>query len=295
MNAPMGRLCVCVDDLGLHSGINEAAFRLVDLSRIHAVACMVGAPQWASAMPHLRRLANRIDIGLHLDLTQHPLLGPARSLAGLLMACHARLLARDRVRAEIRAQLDSFEDALGFTPAFVDGHQHVHQFPVVRAELVGELLRRGARPWLRGTRSVVASGPSRPHRATAKHRLIEALGAEALARLARRHGFAQNRALLGIYDFDDRSRHFAQRVATWLREVADGDLLMCHASVPAAASDPLLPMRIAEFELLRSDAFTAMLADAGITLARMSTILGVPAVGVAARLPIGRTQPAPSA
>jgi predicted glycoside hydrolase/deacetylase ChbG (UPF0249 family) len=272
----MARLCICVDDVGLHTGINEAARHLVELSRVHALSCMVGAPRWANAALQLRRLGARIDVGLHLDFTQHPLLDPAASLIGLLMASHSRLLAGDRVRAEIRAQLDTFENALGFAPAFVDGHQHVHQFPVVRDELISELLQRRdrARPWLRCTFSARPDQTTPQRHANLKQRLIEGLGAEALARLARRYGFAQNRALLGVYDFGDRSRSFAQRADAWLREAQDGDLLMCHASQPAAALDPLLPVRIAEFEVLCGGPFAEMLGDAGITLERMSAILG---------------------
>ena len=35
-------ICVCVDDFGLHVGVNEAALQLAGMARIHAVACRVG-------------------------------------------------------------------------------------------------------------------------------------------------------------------------------------------------------------------------------------------------------------
>lgn len=73
-----------------------------------------------------------------------------------------RRLAAVDIRAEIRAQLDTFEQMLGHGPAFVDGHQHVHQLPVVRHELLDELRSRyrDRLPWLRSTRPANAVGHS---------------------------------------------------------------------------------------------------------------------------------------
>jgi predicted glycoside hydrolase/deacetylase ChbG (UPF0249 family) len=58
--------------------------------------------------------------------------------------------------------LNRFEDAMGRAPAFIDGHRHVHQFPVVRALLVEEIARRYpvSPPWVRATAPGWRHGPS---------------------------------------------------------------------------------------------------------------------------------------
>jgi predicted glycoside hydrolase/deacetylase ChbG (UPF0249 family) len=68
------RLTVCVDDLGLHAGIHQAAEMLAATGRIGAVSCMVGAPAWHAAAKAAAAIASgRVGVGLHLDLTEHTL------------------------------------------------------------------------------------------------------------------------------------------------------------------------------------------------------------------------------
>ena len=269
-----------MDDFGLHSGINEAALRLAGMGRVHAIGCMVGAPAINAGSVPLRRLAAAgLDIGLHLDLTEHPLLMPARrSLAGLIMACYFHRLERASLRAEIRAQLDAFEKLLGHAPAFVDGHQHVHQFPIIRNELVDELEQRyrDRKPWLRSTRGPQPSAvwPGARWRQQIKPHVIELLGARGLAALARQHGFAQNRSLLGVYAFQDDAAAYLERLAAWLGGAEDADLLMCHASVGAHCADALAQARQTEYEVLAGLSFARLCERLHLVLRPMSEILG---------------------
>jgi chitin disaccharide deacetylase len=271
-------LCVGVDDFGLHQGVNHAALHLAEIGRANAIGCMVGGPAWQVGQGPLRRLPDgQVDVGLHLDLTEFPIPPQSRrSLAGLVAASFLRRLDRRAVRTEIRAQLDAFEQGLGRGPAFIDGHQHVHQLPVVRDELLAELQSRygQARPWLRSTRGADVGWPPRQQgwRETAKAAVIEALGARGLASLARQRGFAQNRHLLGVYDFHGGPDHYRALLAAWLRSAATADLLMCHPSLPASA-DPLIDARMAEFEVLAGAGFGALLHAEGIALSPMSRIL----------------------
>ncbi len=269
-------LCICVDDFALHAGIDDAAIQLAAMGRVHAIGCLVGAKAWTTRpLADLHGLAG-IDIGLHLDLTETPLrAGSRRTLRTVIAMSLLHVLDAGQVRAEIRAQLDAFEDALGRPPDFIDGHQHVHQLPVVRAQLLDELATRvgparpGWRPWLRNTRA--ARGQGGP--GGLKPLIIQMLGARALATLARRRGFAQNHALLGVYDFRGGEPRYRSLLARWLSCAASGDLLMCHPATGDDAGDPLIAARRAEFEVLRSADFMAWADDAGVTLGAMSRIL----------------------
>jgi len=243
------------------------------MGRVHAIGCLVGGEGWSLAWnASLRRLDTvGIDIGLHLDFTESPLLARSRrSLPLLIGGSLLRRLDAAHVRAEIRAQLDTFEQVLGHGPAFVDGHQHVHQLPIVRRELLDELAARYREklPWLRSTRPSRVAGPS-----MVKAHGIHLPGSDALDACARRLGFAQNRRLLGVYDFEGGAERYRKLLAVWLRSAQKADLLMCHAGLRPHEGDPLATARRSEYDVLAGANFGAMLRDTGVTLQPMSWIL----------------------
>jgi len=269
------RIALCLDDLGLHAGVNAAAAALTGMGRLNAVSCMVGAAHWRDAGEALAACGTAgADIGLHLDLTEAPMRMSRQSLPMLILRSHAHGLVPGALRDEIDAQLDGFEAVLGRPPDHVDGHQHVHQLPQVRDALVEVLRRRyrGSRPWLRSTRH--AANLVRPAgqslAAELKPRVIEALGAAGLARLAVRHGHRQNARLLGVYDFRGGPAAYRAWLHAWLQAARDGDLLMCHASMEPVESDPIGIARHDEWRLLGSPEIDDMLAQAGIELRPVS-------------------------
>jgi predicted glycoside hydrolase/deacetylase ChbG (UPF0249 family) len=162
-------------------------------------------------------------------------------------------------------------------PAFVDGHQHVHQLPGVREALLAELARRGAarRTWLRSTRPV-----PRPLRAllqdgsALKHGLIAALGARRFHALARADGHALNAHLLGVYGFDADEEDYACRLQGWLAQAGETDLLMCHPATRALPGDPIGPARVAEYAVLSAPGFGGLLQRYGLRVERLSRVLG---------------------
>ena len=250
------------------------------MGRVHAIGCLVGGEAWRGEW--IRRLQSlnpeAIDIGLHLDLTEVPLLPTAqRSLAALVAAAWLRRLDPAAVRAEIRAQLDVFERAFGRAPAFVDGHRHVHQFAVLRQTLLDELVQRYVTrmPWLRSTRAPRNAKAWREGgwRTMVKARGIEMLGAGATTTMARRLGLAQNHCLLGVYDFQGGATRYRALLANWMACAVDADLLMCHAATDDKTSDAMNAARRAELEVLGSPSFGALLDQNGLRLAPMSRIL----------------------
>lgn len=261
-------MCLCADDFGLHASINSAALRLVELGRVHALACQVGGAAWPAGAAELRRLQGRaLDLGLHLDLSEQALSVPARPLVRLILLSQVRALDAVALRAEIEAQLNAFERGLGRPPDFVDGHQHVHQLPQVREALLAVLARRypGRHLWLRSTRR--GSGGFKPW-------LIEWLGARALARGARRQGLLQNGRLLGVYDFRGGQARYQALLEAWLDGARSGDLLMCHPGLSdSAMHDPIAAARRAEYAVLGGPAFDELLTAAGLRLQPMSQIL----------------------
>lgn len=244
-------LCVCADDFGMSTGVNAAVLDLAELGKISATSGMVRRGAWATGARALRRLDSaRLDVGLHLDLTRPETPdGPEPGLAGLIARTYSRTVFSPVLYADIRDQFTRFEDAMGRPPAYVDGHRHVHQFPVVRELLVDEILRRypTSPPWVRYTAPGSRRGPDR-----LKARVIHALGGAGLAALATKHGIPVSRRLLGVYDFTGDIQSYERHLAEWLAACRTGDVLMCHPSTSIQPGDPHGAARMREYAVLRA-------------------------------------------
>ena len=161
---------------------------------------------------------------------------------------------------------------MGRAPDYVDGHQHVHQLPVIREALLSTLVQRynKAKPWLRSTVRAVAGLPWRGSRSDRKAWLIETLGGRSLRRTADRLGLTTNTHLLGIYDFGSADVPFGQRMERWLDGVQHGDALLCHPATSTDSTDPIAACRRQEFAYLASDEFDHALRVRRIRVARLS-------------------------
>jgi predicted glycoside hydrolase/deacetylase ChbG (UPF0249 family) len=265
-------IAVCADDFGLNPHVARGVLALAEHGRLDGVGCMVGAPAWPGARSEIAALRGAgIDVGLHLDLTEHPLDADLRRpLSRLIADTWLRRLPAASLRTEIERQLDRFEQQVGHGPDYVDGHQHVHQLPQVRDALVDVLARRARRPWLRSTLRPLNLRP--PVFATAservKPRIIEALGARALLRGAGRADLPTSRRLLGVYAFAADDDGYRAWLEAWLASAEEGDVLMCHpAAAGADAADPIAGARQVEHRVLGSDWLRDALARHGVATA----------------------------
>lgn len=279
------RIVLCVDDVGLHHGIDAAVFALHDRGRVSAASALVDGPSWAAVAPALReRAGTTLEAGLHLNLSQR--LRPdayALALPLLIAAAGARALSRTRLRAAIERQFDRFESTLQREPDFVDGHQHVQQLPQVRDVVFEVLARRRAqpRPWLRVGLPPTRNARARPgerDRAEArlgdrlKARLIAALGARTFATRAHREGYRTCHALLGVRALDADAGGLEADLQAWLAAAEDGDVLMTHPAADAATADPLAAARVAEFALLAGKRFGEWIEGERIAIVTMAAI-----------------------
>lgn len=269
------RIGVCIDDFGLHQAINDAALELVGNGRVSALSCMIDGPAWRDGAAALRALPpGSADLGLHLNFTDPcATTRQIRSLPALIVAAYGRRLDADAIATDLRAQFDAFEDAIGAPPDFVDGHQHIHQLPVIREALVMEIVRRYGkqRPWLRNT---AAPAESRSQGFSSlgwlKRKFITMLGAGRMQELARAAGLAQNSRLIGVYGFTGSAGDYQQRLARWFAQARDGDLLMCHPAVALVPDDPIAAARLTEYQVLSGATLPALLDRHAIEIVRLS-------------------------
>ncbi|MDE2594398.1 MAG: ChbG/HpnK family deacetylase [Burkholderiales bacterium] len=293
------QLVVCVDDFGLHAGVNQAVLDLLGQRRISAVSCLVDGETWARDAAALKVAAyasepaggagqtgRQADIGLHLNLTEclDPVAQaawPSQPLGALIQAAYWRRLDPAALRIEIARQWDRFVAVWGQAPDFVDGHQHVHQLPQVREALMAVLDSRlaagAARPWLRRCRApgwrAIWQGISVAD--TLKAHIISVLGSAALARLARARGLRTTEHLLGVYPFDADAPAYLSRWQGWLQLARpQGDLLMCHPAKPGVAAGPvedvIAASRAMEYQVLTGAEWERLLVRASVRVTTLA-------------------------
>ena len=245
----MNRIYITVDDCGLSRSVNSAVTDLAANGCISATGLLVWRQASEEAAVSLRSPdCRRLQVGLHLDLGS--LTGPEGTdgrLASLIAACYSGRLRPQVAKALVSAQLQRFEDLMDRAPAFIDGHQHVHQLPVVRQVLVQEIMRRyGPRPpWLR-----ITAPPVERRIPRGKQDVIFALGGRALRALAARHKLPMSRRLLGVYDFTGTADDYSRRLQGWMAHDRPGDVLMCHPAVGPTEGDPHSDARRIEYAVL---------------------------------------------
>lgn len=271
---------LCADDYGLAPGVGRAIRGLIAAGRLSATSCMTAGPHWMDEAAKLRPLADDADIGLHLTLTDQPPAGPMPLLApegrlpsvGRLMAlAHTGRLNSPDVRAEIATeterQIKRFVEGMGRRPDHIDGHQHVHQLPVIRDVVIdaargcpGANIRLCGEPLGAIIRRRVAAP---------KAALLSCLG-RGLAARALRAGVPANPSFRGVYDLSDRVP-FGELMESFLSDPVAGMLVMVHPGwVDAAlrAADTLVERRAVEAEWLGGAAFGDLLARRRLTIRR---------------------------
>jgi predicted glycoside hydrolase/deacetylase ChbG (UPF0249 family) len=262
------RVILCADDFAVNASASRGIAELAAAGRISATSAMVLSPRWAQDVALLEPVRSRIDVGLHLDWTSDFAVAQGHGLSlgrAMLKAVLGGFDCR-AARTVIDHQLDLFEAHWQAPPDYVDGHQHVQQFAGIRQALVQALSDRyagliGRKPYLRLSRAPVG-------RADMKAKVIAAMGAGALERIADRAELTGARALLGIYDFTGGQAAYGRAMAQWLAQAPTGSIIMCHPAQAAAGGDAIGPARVWEYGYLSGPDFPSALAGAGVQLAR---------------------------
>jgi predicted glycoside hydrolase/deacetylase ChbG (UPF0249 family) len=146
-----GATILCADDFAISGGVSEGILSLAEMGRLSATSVIATTAHW----PHLARAVNslraNLAIGVHLNLTLGRPLGRMKGLAPdrtfpnlqrLMQLVLTGNVNRVEIADEIERQLDCFETGTSFPPDFIDGHQHVHAFPIIRHIVVNIVQRR---------------------------------------------------------------------------------------------------------------------------------------------------------
>lgn len=228
-------MILCADDYGLSPGVGAAIRDLVRISRLSAVSCMTISASWPDEAAKLIPLADGIEVGLHLTLTDMQPLGPMPRLAlsgrlptlrKLLWQAQFSHVVRDEIRDELHRQITAFVAAFGRLPSYVDGHKHVHQMPWI-GPIVLEAMNERLRPdcWVRYCDeplwSIARRGVS-----PVKASVISLLGWR-FSRTGRRLGRPGNRSFRGVYNLSPHS-DYARLLERFSQPLDKHALIMCH-------------------------------------------------------------------
>jgi predicted glycoside hydrolase/deacetylase ChbG (UPF0249 family) len=268
---------LCADDYAIAPGVSRGILEAVEAGAVTATSVMTTSDWWPHDAAALARVADRCDIGLHLNLTAGRPLGPMPTLAPggtlpgighLLKLGRGHRLPFREIAEEIDRQMERFYTVFGRAPDHVDGHQHVQALSAIRPLVFEALARRRWRPYLRDS----ADLPPRILRrgTTLKKAIGVAFIAQDFGRQARRHGLPVNEGFAGFSSFDV-SASYGDLFRRFLVAPGPHHLVMCHPGYvddPLRSIDPVLESRERELAFLTSPAFKATLTAANATVRR---------------------------
>jgi predicted glycoside hydrolase/deacetylase ChbG (UPF0249 family) len=271
----MKHLILCADDYGQNSAISQAVVTLLQKKCLSATGCLTTAPGWLASAELLKPLKDQCDIGLHFNLTDGKSLSPAlkeqggfKPLRSLFLQAYFKKLDQAAIEKECHAQLDKFIEGIGRAPDFIDGHQHVHQFPVIRDAILrvyDERLRE------HGSYVRLVFDPEAWQRVGQvgyiKNIMIQLTGAQQFNELLEEYDIPHNSSFAGVYDFA-HSERYPIYFPKFLERVSEDGLIMLHPAKHMEAGDPISEARAEEYRYLMSNVFTEVCHNQQIVISR---------------------------
>lgn len=271
----MMQLTLCADDFGQNEDISLGIIDCLERNRISATSCLSTSQAWPTFANHLTPFYDVADIGLHINFTEGCAIStkkPFAKLTKLILQSQLHLLKQSDIETEIQAQIDSFRTHIGRDPDFLDGHQHVHQFPVIRDAMIAVYTRcfTNRKPYIRIPKQARAVHASE----RLKLWLITHMGSHRLQRKLEQLQIPHNLSFSGIYDFN-YAKDYANIFPAFMQQLKQANaplLCMCHPGRPSQDhADPIANARSYEYHYLLSDKFLDDCQQHALQLARIQS------------------------
>lgn len=259
----MKRIILCADDYGQNAAISQGIIHLIDAKRLSAVSCMTETSCWNQAGPLIKKYKNQVDIGLHLNLTLDKV-----SLKKVVLQSQFRMLNKTKLVEAFNDQLQRFIDKIESLPDFIDGHQHIHQFPVIRDAVI-ELYQSRLKNSNCYIRAVGSNERKRDFlkKTNFKQVLINILGASSFKKQLLAYKIPHNASFSGIYPFN-KSKQYAHWFDFFLSKITDNGLIMCHPGLSGSMDDPIASARIDEYQFLSSTLYQTLCRKNNVQVVR---------------------------
>ncbi len=281
-------LIVVADDFGMGPEVSRSIAELMRAGAVSGTVLLSNSPYVEADLCSWRQSGAAGEMGWHPNLNLDGPVAPpgdVRSLLtgqgnlaplGKLLArmARGRVVYRDVVR-ELDAQLRRFVELVGRPPRLINGHKHIHVFPMVSHALTEVLSRHGLRPYVRRVVEPVSCLRTIPG-ARIKRLFLSTLGKYA-ARRQDRAAFPGNEWLAGITDpkWVDDSEFFTR----WIAQIAKASGQVVELAVhpgyrdetligrDCSATDGQIERRVAEHGLLSHPSFHDACRAAGFRIA----------------------------
>jgi len=255
----MKNLTICADDYSQSPSISAAILRLLETRRLNAVSCFSQSPTWPFDARNLFPFLDRAQIGLHFNLT-FPFGQSKIKVSRLLFQSIADRISSQWVKVRLTDQWNAFEKSFGRSPDFIDGHQHVHVFPVIRDAVTDFIQERSPNAWIR-----TLTTPPNNSTELLKQRLLSHMSQSLSEQIARKE-LKTNAFFQGFRNYN-RPQRAPESFNKWFDRSPDGTLIMCHPGmISRDLSDPIRKSRHEEFDYLLSPNFLQHLFHADATL-----------------------------
>lgn len=259
-------IVLCADDYGLSPAVSRGIRELLHMRRLSATSCMVVFPEFKEEGPQLSPFLESADIGLHFTLTAD------KPLRSVLIGGWLHRLEHSEMRRELDRQLELFSSIVGRTPAYIDGHQHVHLLPGVREAVIEAAHGVGA--YVRLTREPITLAMlNRP--APVDSAYLSRASRE-MERLTAERGIRANTGFRGVRSFKERMP-FGSLFRSMIEGASNGSIVMCHPGhldATLLARDPVHRQREEEFAYLAGSEFPGDMEAAGLQSGTLREALG---------------------
>lgn len=285
-------IIICADDFAQNEDISEGILTLMRMKRINATSCLVNSGCWNEMSEALNTFKTSHFIGLHVNLTYgQPLSAMWRKHEGevfhglrhLLKRCYLKQLSEEVVAAEIQAQLDVFTHHMHVYPDFIDGHQHIQQFPIIQQSLLAvhgkQMGHMSQKENSMEEERREASDDMLCHEASffrhthngwrdyfsltgfPKAQVLAVLGGAHFKRTLRQESIPTNSSFSGLYHIK-HSKNYRRYFRRFLTQTCNGGIIMCHPGQPSSdTTDPLYAYRAHELDYFMSDVFLTDMED----------------------------------
>ena len=268
----MKKIILCADDYAQSPAITQGILNLVSHYRLSAISCLTTSPYWKEHAAYLAPFHDSIDIGLHFNLTEGCAITNKqlfKTMPQLLLNAFMHRIDVNVVQTEFLAQLDHFIAQVGKLPDFIDGHQHIHHFPIIRQAFL-----KGYQQRLSDNKTYIriASNSSLQSLLTMKFfpkpQIITFTGALSLKKKCQQLKIPFTPSFSGIYEFR-KAENYRSYFCYFLSQVRENGLIMCHPGLATDDKKDLLHYsRQKEYAYFLSNNFIDDCAEAGVNLGR---------------------------
>jgi len=273
-------LSICADDFGITSNVNLAILNLVKIKSLTEVSCITLTKNFEFDAIKLKEYKNDISVGLHLTLTDFkPLSGnkflikknKMFSAKDLFSKCVFNKIPDIYFLEEINLQIEKFKNILGFYPDFIDGHQHIHQFPVIRRCLIKILKEKKLHDkiWIRNSSENISSILVR--KVSILKCLILSMFGNSFKKKLIKENIKTNDGFSGIYDFSEK-KDYTTLFKKFIIKNSNNHLIMVHPGFSdqiLSDLDSVTKTRDLEYEFFSSNFFFDILRRNNITLKKL--------------------------